>query len=285
MDTEIVDDVAGDVRWRALRPSGAGAGLPLIVLLHGAFSSADLVTRIRPLVDRLLDRGELAPAVVACASTPTVGGFYLGGWETFVAQTFPDVLHRRLGTDLERVALLGASMGGYGALKIAFASPHRWRAVAAVSPALLDDEPGPRNTIGVLGELRDAMAAAGWEHSSVRHRLRGNADSIRRSGLKIMLRCGDRDVFALHDGTERLHRELWDLDVAHDYHLVRDADHDEPEATAAMRAALTFVAAALHDEPGAVRGDAPGGLRALLAPDLAEAVRRDPDTSRRYGRM
>lgn len=309
MDTEIVDDVTGDVRWQALRPAGAGGGLPLIVLLHGAFSSADLVTRIRPVAEGLWDDGVLPPAVIACASTPTLGGFYLGEWETFVAETFPDMLRRRLGTDPDRTALMGASMGGYGALKIAFASPYRWRAVAAVSPALLDDDPGPRNTISVLGDLRDAMVAAGWERSSVRHRLRGNADAVRASNLPIMLRCGDRDVFALHDGTERLHRDLWDLDVAHDYHLVRDADHDEPEATAAMRAALTFVAAALPGDPHAPIGarshaphesdpraphetdphapheTEPDGLRAMLAPKLAEAARRDPDATRRYGRM
>jgi hypothetical protein len=55
----------------------------------------------------------LPDAVVACASTPIQGGFYTGEWEDLI--THP-------------------SMGGYGALKTAFAEPGRYLAVATLSP-------------------------------------------------------------------------------------------------------------------------------------------------------
>ncbi|WP_051800205.1 alpha/beta hydrolase-fold protein [Catenuloplanes japonicus] len=279
MDTALLDGTIGATAYKTLRmPEEAE---DLIVLLHGAFSSADRLVQLRPMIEGMWADGTLPPCVLACASTPTVGGFYIGEWETLVAKTLPEEIGRRFGTT--RVSLLGASMGGYGALKIAFADPARWTAVAATSPALLNDTPGPRNTISVLAALRDTMTAAGWERESALHRLRRHADEIRAARLPIMLRCGDRDAFALHDGTERLHRELWDLDIAHDYHLVRDADHAGPEAADSTRAALTFLAASMRapaDDPEDVTA-----LRAMIAPDRAEAARRDPDTGRRYARL
>jgi S-formylglutathione hydrolase len=283
MDTVLVDGTFTDIAYQALAPDENTRNLPLILLLHGAFSSAERLGQLQPLVADLWADGTLPRCVLACASTPTVGGFYIGAWETAVAEALPAEIHRRFGTDPARVSLLGASMGGYGALKIAFADPARWTAVAATSPALLNDAPGPRNTINVLAALRDAMTVSGWERESALHRLRRHADRIRAANLPIMLRCGDRDAFAMHDGTERLHRELWELDVAHEYHLVRDADHGGPEAADSMRAALTFLAAAQRT-PVAVSAEVVA-LRAMIAPERAEAARRDPDTDRRYGRM
>ncbi|GAA4207836.1 alpha/beta hydrolase-fold protein [Actinocatenispora rupis] len=317
--------VPGDIGYTVLAPDGTTTGLPLVVLLHGADSSAETLVRFRPLIEGLWADGTLPPAVVACASTPTVGGFYLdrdgARWESYVARAFPALIEREYGTDPARVALLGSSMGGYGALKIAFAEPDRWAAVAAVAPALLPaatpDALRPRNTLGVLADLGREMAGDGtgpdrYAANSVLHRLRAHADAVRDSGLPIFLRCGDSDVFAMHDGTEQLHRALWDLDIGHEYQLVLGADHLGPEAVAGPRAAFGFVGAALRgdDRPAADRElaaswadwdasgrqgappafDATGptgplALRLLLADDLAERERRDPTAARRYGRI
>ena len=94
----------------------------------------------------------LPPAVVACASTPTCGGFYMdypGGprWETLLADELPRRLagqYSLMGKDslAGKAALIGFSMGGYGALLLARES-HRKSlkdtdvaAAAAGSPAL-----------------------------------------------------------------------------------------------------------------------------------------------------
>lgn len=297
--------------------------LPLILVLHGANSSREFLAMLQPTVDQMWADGSLPESVLACASTPTVGGFYIdrpgNAWERLVAEGFPQALAKRYAVDLSRVSLLGASMGGYGALKIAFAEPARWLSVAAVAPALLPaltpTQLRPRNTLDVLAQLANEMNSegAGFPANSVPHRLRDNAEAIRDSGLAILLRCGDRDVFALHDGTEQLHRALWDLDVGHEYHLVQGGDHLGPEALAALHAALAFTAtaqrAAVGQDRNAVdrqcesawRDWAAGGrqgappeldpsapsasvaLRTMLEPQLTEAARRDPTTSRRYG--
>jgi S-formylglutathione hydrolase len=320
--------VPGDVPYAALVPEGAepAEGLPLIVVLHGADSSSELLEMLQGVVEEMWAAGVLAPSVIACASTPTVGGFYIdgagGSWETLIARDFPQLLSGRYHIDRARVSLVGASMGGYGALKIAFADPGRWQAVAAVAPALLPaarpQDLRPRNMIGILGELARQMAGGGedekqYAENSVLHRLRENADAIRRSGLPIFLRCGDRDVFSMHDGTEQLHRALWDLDIGHDYHLVYGADHVGPEAVEAQLASLAFIGGVQRVQAGqdktqedrdledawrrwasegrqgslprlnVVGVAGPVAIRALLQPDLADAAQRDETAGRRYG--
>nr|WP_205862440.1 alpha/beta hydrolase-fold protein [Planosporangium thailandense] len=336
MESSLTRDVTGDplvgdgVAYAVLTPSGwtPDERLPLVLILHGANSSSEVLAALHPVIDALWNDGSLPRSVIASASTPTAGGFYLdhpggGSWETFMAAAFPQLIERRYGIDPDRISLMGSSMGGYGALKIAFAEPTRWQAVAAIAPALLPantpQELRPRNTLGVLAQLGTEMAGDGTDprrfaDNSVLHRLRANADTIRASALPIFLRCGDRDVFKLHDGTEQLHRTLWSLDIGHEYHLVFNADHIGPEGMAAQRAALTFIGAAQRAQAGEDRTDAdrkleaawrewaaggrhgtppaldaygvtgPTALRVLMEPELAEAARRDPTAERRFGR-
>ena len=317
--------VEGEVPYAVLTPDGwtSDEMLPLILVLHGANSSSDFLAMLQPIIDGVWADGSLPRSVIACASTPTTGGFYIdragNGWESLIATAFPRLLEKKYGTDPTRVSLMGASMGGYGAVKLAFAEPSRWLAVAAVAPALLPamtpEELRPRNTLDVLARLSSEMTdeGGGFAANGALHRLRGNADAVRASGLPIFLRCGDSDVFAMHDGTEQLHRALWDLDIGHEYHLVHGADHLGPEALSAQRAALMFIGAAQRRAAGEDRtaadreleaawrdwaasgrqGDPPPfdafgvsasvALRAMLEPELTEAARRDPTATRRYG--
>ncbi|MGC9671244.1 alpha/beta hydrolase-fold protein [Planosporangium sp. 12N6] len=335
MDSSLVRDVIrdplvpDDVAYTVVLPGGwtTDERLPLILLLHGANSSSDLLARLQPVIDGMWRDGSLTRSVVACASTPTVGGFYIdrpegGSWESLIATAFPRLLEQRYRIDPDRILLMGSSMGGYGALKIVFAEPARWQAVAAIAPALLPaDAPQdlrPRNTLSVLAQFGREMAGDGTDPrrfaaNSVLHRLRANADAIRASELPIFLRCGDRDMFHLHDGTEQLHRALWDLDIGHEYHLVFGADHLGPEAVAAPRAALAFLGAVQRAQAGEDRTAAdreleaawlawaaggrqgpppdldafgvtgPTAMRVLMEPELTEMVRRDPTAARRYG--
>jgi hypothetical protein len=82
------------------------------------------------------------------------------------------------------------------------------------------------------GDRRSGRGGTGDRDAYARNhvvaRLRRNAGAIRRNDLAIMLECGNNDCFNLHDGTEYLHRALRDLDVSHDYHLIRGADHVGP---------------------------------------------------------
>ena len=54
---------------------------------------------------------------------------------------------------------------------------------------------------------------------------KANPDKIRASGLQIYRDCGDEDMFLLFEGSELLHRVLYDARIKHEYHLALGADH------------------------------------------------------------
>ncbi|MET9350018.1 alpha/beta hydrolase [Streptomyces termitum] len=257
--------VGREVDHLTLAPADLSEGerLPLVLHLHGALSSAASLERARPLYEDLFRRGAFPRAVVACVSTPTSGGFYLdrpdgGAWETLVADEFPARLAERYGA-FTATALVGASMGGYGALKAAFGAPERFAAVAAVSPAVFPGETPDgvpsANLPSVLGELhRDMGGGTGdpeaYARASVQGRARRNAGRIRAAGLRVLIDCGAADEFLLHEGAAHLHSVLDELGIHHAFRLVAGAGHLGPEAEVRTREAIRFAGAAIGAPAG-----------------------------------
>ena len=271
MDTATLRDgviesvaVGQPVDVRVLTPPGwrAGDTSPVILLLHGAMSSAASLDLHAPLFGELWADGRLPPAVVGCASTPTQGGFYIdwpGGprWEEVVAVELPRFLADRYGADVSRLCVTGASMGGYGALKLAFRDPDRYVAAAAVAPAVFPADTGEhvpeRNRPIVLGDLHDAIAASPGDALDVR--LRENLGAIVEHGPALFLGVGGADEFLLQEGTEHLHRLLWDLGVGHEYVVRHGAGHTGAEMVEVQRVAFAFVGAALTADAGPPASD------------------------------
>lgn len=117
---------------------GDGAGLPVVVVLHGASATAADFEAFG--LARFLTRSAqdgAAPFVLVGAD---------GGAQRWVARGTDDpgaMVTDELpgwaatrGFDADRLALWGWSMGGYGALRIAETTPGFARAVAAFSPAI-----------------------------------------------------------------------------------------------------------------------------------------------------
>jgi S-formylglutathione hydrolase len=74
------------------------------------------------------------------------GSFYVnsvvaGGWEDFVVRDLVAFIDQKFRTlnDPSARAIVGHSMGGFGALRIAFAHPDVFSVVFAISPAAIDD--------------------------------------------------------------------------------------------------------------------------------------------------
>ena len=192
-----------DIEVHSLLPaSGLTAKLPIVLWLHGAGSSADSLDLHVDGIRQRWDSGVAPPAVLSCASTPTGGGFYSntpsGPWETVVSETLRIATGVRYRADADRVALFGASMGGYGALKILFASPRSYLGAVAISPAIFpgesSDEVSRPHRESILGDLFRLLERNPRE--GVSSRLRENADAIRSAGRALFLGVGDRDEFA-----------------------------------------------------------------------------------------
>ena len=250
-------------------------------------------------------------------------------WERFIAEDFLAHLRRTYKIDGSRSSTIisGTSMGGHGSLRIAFRYPDKFGAVAAlepaVDPALKLDEVTERNHFfypPVLKSGGDASAdqfvgsnrdAALFKANNPANVAIANADTIRAIGLAIYIEAGDEDVFNLHDGAEFLHRVLWDLDISHEYHLVRGADHVGPSLRRRTAEAYTWVGSILRTPhppatettaaerawvewmEGGSKGDPPlidpispamiGAYRRWLASAREVAAKVDPTTNRRYG--
>ncbi|HEV1288353.1 MAG TPA: alpha/beta hydrolase-fold protein [Bryobacteraceae bacterium] len=283
------------VQYATIAPRDAGP-LPLCILLMGGGGSRQSLLDCQPLFDRWWEEGALAPMVFA---TPSAGMSYyvedpIGDrWDSFVIEDF--IPHLRAVFHTGVTAITGISMGGYGALKIAFAHPELFAAVTAmnpmIEPGLADAAIGARNRIHhaaggparLIGPSRDSELFAANNPSN---RAIANAVRIRESGLPIYIEAGDNDFVNAHDGTEFLHRVLWDLDISHEYHLVRGADHGGPTFRPRMRAKYVWLSAALGArtpaEPAAEQL-ALNAIRAQIEPLRERAAASDSTTLRRFG--
>jgi S-formylglutathione hydrolase len=275
------------VEYALIVPPGSGP-FPLCVVLIGGGGSRQSLVDCQPLFDRWWAEGAVAPMVFA---TPSAGMSYYLDWDSFIVDDF--IPHLRATCNVGVTAITGISMGGYGALKIAFAHPEKFAAVAVMNPmlepGLNDAEIGARNKIHhstggparLIGAARDPDLFAA---NNPANRAIANATLIRESGLPIYLEAGGNDFVNAHDGTEFLHRVLWDLDISHEYHLVRGADHGGPTFRPRMRATYAWLTTALSTpaEPSPEQL-ALDSIRAQLEPLRDQAAASDPTTGRRFG--
>ena len=137
--------VPSPVEYAVVAPEGYRnmKDLPLVLNLHGGGGSREGLVTQQPLWDRLWAAGDIPPAIVVMPSV-TARGFYMNfkdgseRWEDFI--TGPFIEHLRatypVSRDPKRVFLTGASMGGMGALRMAFRYPDRFGAVAALEPGI-----------------------------------------------------------------------------------------------------------------------------------------------------
>src|SRR5690349_3087183 len=236
--------------------------LPLCIILMGGGGSRQSLIDCRPLFEAWWADGSLVPMIFA---TPSAGmSYYVEDpasgvrWESFLLQDFIPLL--RSTYKVRTTAITGISMGGYGALKIAFAHPEQFAAVAAMNPMMepgyADAEIGARNRIHhtsggpprLIGPERDPDLFAANQPAT---RARANASRIRESGLPVYIEAGDNDFVNAHDGAEFLHRVLWDLDISHEYHLLRGADHGGSTFRPRMRATYAWLSAVLAADAAA----------------------------------
>ena len=251
-----IDPGRADVPCAVLLPeTPVSQAWPLCLLLHGGLSSRDLVVRMREPITAWWAEGNLPPMVLATATTGP-SSCYLDhpdgstAWETVVGTRLKLELAKRYPLTGE-VVLLGLSMGGYGALKIAFAEPGSFKGVAAVEPmlepALRASEVPPRNRFYAWGDDLPALLLGPdrdpvlFEKENPANRAIRNAERIRAAGLPIYLECGDDDALLFQDGAEFLHRVLWDLDLSHEYRLTAGADHVGPSLVPRLRSAFLWL--------------------------------------------
>jgi len=277
------------VEFSVLLPDGYESirdPVPLLLLLHGGGGDRTFLTRMRPIIDDMWKAGTLPEMVIV---TPSAGrSFYMDykdgsqKWESFIIGPFLDYLRQTYKVSRERkgTLLFGISMGGLGGLRLAFKYPDKFQAVAAlepgIDPALKWKEVKPRNRFYRSDELMQSIFGkpfdeAYWESNNPASIVVANADKIRGSKLEIYIDVGDLDAFNINEGTEFIHRIMWEAKMAHEYHLVRGADHVGRTMRPRTTEALGFLSRVLNPPPPDPEADA---LRERLEPLKRAAERK-----------
>ena len=129
---------------------------------------------------------------------------------------------------------MGISMGGMGALRMAFKHPSLFAAVAvmepAIEPAFSYDEIDAIDRSYRPEELYQEFFGSPvdrnyWQINHPLYIARENIGKLGESGLQIYIEVGNEDRLNLFRGAEALHRLLYDAGLKHEYRVVHRADH------------------------------------------------------------
>jgi S-formylglutathione hydrolase FrmB len=129
----------------------------------------------------------------------------------------------RIRAGREGRAIGGISMGGYGALRFAFAHPELFSSVSAQSAALFTESPqqlDAATSSGLTGVLAPVFGhpidVPHWNANNPFLLAKKNAGSLKT--LAIYFNCGQNDNYGFETGAAQLHSELEKEEVKHEYH-------------------------------------------------------------------
>jgi S-formylglutathione hydrolase FrmB len=164
------------------------------------------------------------------------------GWDTFYINSrdgktlYGDFFLREFLPFIERAyrvragraarGIAGFSMGGYGALRIAFAHPELFGSVSAHSAALMRDPPQGVNAGASAGNLAariltnvfgNPIDQEFWKLNSPFLLAKKNPALLVKT--KIYFDCGTEDSYGFYRGASELDQALHSLGIRHEFHL------------------------------------------------------------------
>jgi S-formylglutathione hydrolase FrmB len=163
----------------------------------------------------------------------------------FVKEFLPFIeSHYRVREGRRNRGITGISMGGYGALHLAFAHPELFGSVSAHSAALIAKL--PQANLGASGETALSRALGGsfgtpfdrafWDRNSPFTLARNRPPPV---GLKIYFDCGSEDAFGFNRGAQEFHDLLVSRGIRHEFHLY-PGGHDLSYFAEHLPASLEF---------------------------------------------
>jgi len=222
---------------------------PVVYVLHGLFETHQFWERrgLAAIVDDLWARHVLPEFVVVAVD----GGntFFLnspqGAYEDLVTKDAIAFAESNYRVRRERAgrALLGVSMGGYAALRIALSHPDLYAAVATHSAMLLAGPPRPGQGADPY-QLAAFARVFGESPDLALWRANDPLDWAQRADPRavpaLSFDCGDHDRYGLGAGNEELHRRLLARGVSHEFAL-RPGDHGYEYVRTVLPSSLEFL--------------------------------------------
>ncbi|MGF1618993.1 MAG: alpha/beta hydrolase [Rhodomicrobiaceae bacterium] len=242
---------------------------PVVYLLHG-YGANDRewieLGRVAEALDALIAAGDIPPVIAVMpfagkswyVDSAALGG--PGNYETAIQRDLPEHAEVRYRAIPERGGrvVAGLSMGGYGALRLAFFHPERFSAVASLSGALYE-------TTGIPGVNKPVADAA----QEAEHWYRGafgrpfdpalyadrnpfsRVASLSRMEVppEILILSGDDDFFKFYEGSAALFAELRRNGIPAELRI-HDGGHDWALWRAQFPEAMRFLTGALDAPEG-----------------------------------
>jgi S-formylglutathione hydrolase FrmB len=211
-----------------------GQKYPVLYLLHGLGDNEQSLVNTGgwDLIDNLRQQHKIGDFLIVTPRGKRT--FYInsagGGarYSDFFLREFMPTIEKKYRVRAGRQwrAISGMSMGGYGALRFAFAYPQLFSAVSAQSPALVTEPPKKVDTALHSGSPLGAMLGdvfgrpinvAHWQQNDPFALAEKNQAGIRK--LAIYLNCGKDDDYGFEKGTAALHRQLDEEGIRNTFHL------------------------------------------------------------------
>ena len=273
----------GPVRFNVFLPKDYGdeakreKRYPTIYFLHGMWEDCDRFYKRGGgrVLDDLVGAGSLPDVIFVCVNDRSRGSFYINTKrakveDMILEDLIPHVEKTfRTAKGRDQRVLLGISMGGYGALKIAFKNPKLFGIVATHSAAILPEKVEDlltafpwakryedRLITPVFGKPVDKKLWRAENPLALARKL----DPESSAGMKLYFDCGDADRYGFQAPNRALHEVLTKRKIPHAWRLVKGGNHGwRPRGgqpgynQTALPFSLRFIASALKQKQG-VRG-------------------------------
>ena len=220
-------------------PANKDKQWPLIVWLHGMWEDHMRFHHRggAPLLDKAVGDGKLPPCIFVTAN----GGrssMYVNRenerWEDLISKDLLNHLDEQyqISKRRDQRAIMGVSMGGMGALRIAFTQPELFGAVGAHSSAVFSEDPKdlpPRlkkyaSRLGLDEVFGNPIKKKPWQRANPVC-IANRADIEQLANLRIYFDAGSRDRYGFAAGNRLLHEALAKRDIEHVWRLIDGGGH------------------------------------------------------------
>jgi len=253
------------VRYCALLPpsydTDKARRYPVLYYLHGLGDNEQSLVNLGGwnLVENLREKGKIGEFLIFAPDGER--SFYVNSrdvrvrYEDFFIREFVPAMESKYRARAGRASrgITGVSMGGYGALHMAFKYPQMFGAVSSHMGALIEKIPLALTDARELGRGLSFLGEvfgrpfdrAFWERNSP-FTLARHANGLAR--LKIYFDCGRDDGFGFDAGTQAFHELLQSRGIAHEFHMY-PGGHNWDYVSQHMGASMEFHSRAFGLQP------------------------------------
>jgi enterochelin esterase family protein len=248
---------------------------PVVYFLHGMLEDQNRFGSRggSKVLDDAIAKKVLPEVIFVCAYDGNRRSFYVNSRnrlvETMIVRDLVPFIDKKYRTQADRAhrVLMGVSMGGFGAMKIAFKNPKVFGIVATHSAAIMPEKsedldemfPWARRLRLATSIFGDPIDQKKWAAENPLL-LAKSVDKEQLGSLKIYFDCGDKDRYGFNRTNAQMHDILTERKVKHTWTLVKGGTHGWNTRdstigynTANLPNSLAFVGAALTQKK-AVQG-------------------------------